>query len=220
MKKWTVYVLLALCLIGCAGHGKAGEPGELVVMTHDSFDIGTEVVAAFEAQHNAKVTFLKSGDTGEVLNKAILSKDNPLADVLYGVDNTFLSRALDNDLFDAYKSPALANVDPSLILDPKSGLLSNYYYQRGRGILWRRVVDPERVFEHPLDWPAAEAVAIGSRIALDSGNANATVIGDSHYVSFYSGQAPDTAVLASELPAPTTGKLPVRAVRRGGAQAF
>jgi thiamine transport system substrate-binding protein len=123
MKKWTICVLLALCLVGCVGPGKIGEPRELVVMTHDSFDIGAEVVAAFEAQYNAKVTFLKSGDTGEVLNKAILSKENPLADVLYGVDNTFLSRALDNDLFDAYKSPALANVDPNLILDPKHRML-------------------------------------------------------------------------------------------------
>jgi thiamine transport system substrate-binding protein len=116
MKKWTICALVALCLIGCAGTGKAGEPQELVVMTHDSFDIGTEVIAAFEAQHNAKITFLK-------LNKAILSKDNPLADVLYGVDNTFLSRALDNDIFEAYRSPALADVDADLILDPGHHML-------------------------------------------------------------------------------------------------
>jgi thiamine transport system substrate-binding protein len=69
------------------------------------------------------VTFLKSGDTGEVLNKAILSKDNPLADVLYGVDNTFLSRALDNDLTEVYSSPALDDVAPDLILDPGHRLL-------------------------------------------------------------------------------------------------
>ena len=100
----------------------------------------------------------------------------------------------------------IAASTPSLILDADTGLLSNYYYQRGRGILWRRVVDPESVFNHPLSWPASEAVAIGSPIALDSGNANATVIRDTHYVSFYSGEAPDTAVLVSELPAPTAGK--------------
>lgn len=92
---------------------------------------------------------------------------------------------------------------PSLILDAKTGLLSNYYYERGTGILRRRVVDPESVFDHPLNWPASEAIAIGSEIALDSGNANATAIGDAHYVSFYSGKAPDTAVLVSEIQAPT-----------------
>ena len=42
---------------------------------------------------------------------------------------------------------------PSLILDAETGLLSNYYYQRGRGVLRRRVVDPDSVFDNPLSWP-------------------------------------------------------------------
>jgi hypothetical protein len=91
---------------------------------------------------------------------------------------------------------------PSLVLDTKTGLLSNYYYERGRGILRRRVVDPSRVFDHPLSWPGSEAIATGSKISYDAGNANATVIGDTHYVSFYSGKAPDTAVFVSEIAAP------------------
>jgi len=95
---------------------------------------------------------------------------------------------------------------PSLILDAKTGLLSLYYYQRGRaGLLRRRVVDPNLVFDHPLLWPVSEAVAAGSQIAYDAGNVNATVIGDTHYLSFYSGKAPDTAVLVSELKAPEGG---------------
>ncbi|WP_417739271.1 sialidase family protein [Rosistilla oblonga] len=92
---------------------------------------------------------------------------------------------------------------PSLILDAETGLLSNYYYERGRGILRRRVVDPDSVFDHPLAWPASEAVAIASPVTWDSGNANATVIGSNHYVAFYSGEAPDTSVLVSEIPAPS-----------------
>ena len=68
------------------------------------------MVEAFEQENNVKVQFLKSGDTGTALNKAILSKDNPLADVFYGVDNTFLSRALDEDIFEPYASPALAGI--------------------------------------------------------------------------------------------------------------
>lgn len=95
---------------------------------------------------------------------------------------------------------------PSLILDAKSGLLSNYYYERGRGILRRRVVDPNRVFDHPLSWPGSEAVASGSKVTFDAGNANATVIGDTHFVSFYSGKAPDTSVVVSEIAAPAAKK--------------
>lgn len=95
---------------------------------------------------------------------------------------------------------------PSLILDAKTGLVSNYYYERGRGILRRRVVDPSRVFDHPLSWPGSEAVAIGSKVTFDAGNANASVIGDTHFVSFYSGKAPDTSVLVSEIAAPAAKK--------------
>lgn len=92
---------------------------------------------------------------------------------------------------------------PSLVLDAETGLLSNYYYQRGHGVLWRRVVDPDSVFDNPLNWPLPEAVATGSRIGVDSGNVNATSNRGAHYLAFYSGKAPDTAVLVSALPAPT-----------------
>ena len=95
---------------------------------------------------------------------------------------------------------------PSLILDPETGLVSNYYYERGRGILRRRVVDVEKIFDHPRQWPPSEVIALGSKIAYDSGNANATVIGDTHYISFYSGKAPDTSVMVSAAPAPAVGK--------------
>ncbi len=95
---------------------------------------------------------------------------------------------------------------PSLILDAETGLLSNYYYQRGRGgILRRRVVDPDSVFANPLRWPASEVVVAGSQETIDAGNVNATTIKNTHYLSFYSGKAPDTAVLVSGLPAPTAG---------------
>jgi len=95
---------------------------------------------------------------------------------------------------------------PSLILDARTGLLSNYYYQRGRGILRCRVVDPDDVFGHPLAWPASEVVATGSAITVDAGNVNATTIGGTHHLAFYSGEAPDTAVLVSSLPAPAAGR--------------
>jgi thiamine transport system substrate-binding protein len=98
----------------------AGEPVPLTVMTHGSFAISESVLAAFEQANNIKVTFLNGGDTGEALNKAILSKDAPLADVFYGVDNTFLSRALDAGIFEPYESPALVNVPAEFRLDPQN----------------------------------------------------------------------------------------------------
>lgn len=93
------------------------EPKTITILTHDSFAISEDVITAFETANNAKVVFLQSGDAGSVLNQAILTKDAPLADVLFGVDNTFLSRALDADIFESYPSPALANVSAEYILD-------------------------------------------------------------------------------------------------------
>ncbi len=95
----------------------------LTVMTHDSFSVSEAVVAEFQKLCGCQVKFLKSGDAGLALNKAILSKNNPLADVFYGVDNSFLGRALAADIFDPYVSPALADIPADLKLDPSSRLL-------------------------------------------------------------------------------------------------
>jgi len=99
------------------------EPTVITLMSHDSFNVSEAVIAEFEATYNAKVQLLPSGDAGSALNQAILSKNNPLADVFFGVDNTFLSRALEADIFEPYASPALADIPDALKLDEQNRLL-------------------------------------------------------------------------------------------------
>lgn len=91
----------------------------LRVMTHDSFAVSEEVVTAFEQATGIQVEFILSGDSGSALNRAILSKDNPLADVFYGVDNTFLSRALEEDIFLPYEPSLLNSIPDEFELDPE-----------------------------------------------------------------------------------------------------
>ena len=98
-------------------------PRTLTLMSHDSFSASEEVIAQFQEQYNVEVKFLKAGDAGSALNQAILSKENPLADVFFGVDNTFFSRALEADIFEPYDSPALADIPDELELDPQHRLL-------------------------------------------------------------------------------------------------
>lgn len=134
------YLLLFLMLVlaACGGSGSetavptdqstdapglADAPRTLTVMTHDSFAASEDVLAAFEADNNAQVVLLPSGDTGAALNQAILAKDNPLADVFFGVDNAFLSRALDAEIFQPYQSAALADVPEAFELDSTYRLL-------------------------------------------------------------------------------------------------
>jgi thiamine transport system substrate-binding protein len=95
----------ALAAAGCGGSGETSAPTEVVLVTHDSFAVSKEVVADFERESGLRLRILQSGDAGEVLNKALLTAGNPQGDVLFGVDDNLLSRALAEDLFAAYESP-------------------------------------------------------------------------------------------------------------------
>jgi len=89
--------------------GAANGSTTITLVTHDSFNISESVLEAFTADTGITVEVLPSGDAGSMLNQAILTKDNPLGDVLYGFDNTFLSRVLAEDIFEPYESPNAAN---------------------------------------------------------------------------------------------------------------
>lgn len=118
-----IAVIIVLFVSACGGNQQRSNTPILTIMTHDSFEISAELVANYEAEHNVKLVFIKSGDTGAALNKAILSKNAPLADVFYGVDNTFLSRALEAGIFESYQSPGLALIPEEMRLDPDNYLL-------------------------------------------------------------------------------------------------
>jgi len=127
MKRFLSSLLISLLILtGCAADAPPTptetvevEARTLRVMTHDSFSISEETIAAFEAEHGVEVEILRSGDAGVMVNQAILSVGNPLADALYGVDNTLLSRALKADIFEPYESPLLDQIADGLELDPQ-----------------------------------------------------------------------------------------------------
>lgn len=93
---------------------------------------------------------------------------------------------------------------PSLIFNPDTGVLANYYYQRGAKKLKRRVADAAVVFDHPSEWPAPETLAMGGEArAYDAGNVNATACGNRHLMALYTGTTRDCAVFVVSAPAPT-----------------
>jgi thiamine transport system substrate-binding protein len=95
----------------------------LTLMTHDSFNISKELIARFEEQNRIKLRVFKAGDAGAALVQAILSKENPMADVFFGVDNTFFSRAISADIFESYNSPQLKDIPTQFRLDDQNRLL-------------------------------------------------------------------------------------------------
>lgn len=119
-----ICLIISVSISSCGVSGTdSGEERALTVMTHDSFSISEQVLDEFQAEHGIKVQFLKSGDTGTAVNKAILAKDQPLADVFYGIDNTFLSRALAEGIFEPYASPLLSDIPDEFKLDQYYGVL-------------------------------------------------------------------------------------------------
>lgn len=104
---------------GCTEAPATEESGEVVrLLTHDSFVLSDGVLDAFTDDTGIEVEVIQGGDAGTVVNQAILTKGNPQADVLYGIDSTFLSRALDEELFVAHAAEGMDEVDPSLHLGP------------------------------------------------------------------------------------------------------
>jgi thiamine transport system substrate-binding protein len=116
--------LLATLLISACGSGdntsSSADAGDTVTLvTHDSFAVSKPVLRAFTKQTGITVKVLKNGDAGTAVNQAILTKDNPLGDAFFGVDNTFLSRALNAGIFAPYTAKGLDRVPAALQLDDR-----------------------------------------------------------------------------------------------------
>lgn len=105
---------------GSAGNGDGDGDSTVTLVTHDSFAVSKSVLAEFTDRTGIRVRVLKNGDAGAALNQAILTEDDPLGDVFYGVDNTFLSRALDAGIFVRYTAQGLERVPADLRLDDRN----------------------------------------------------------------------------------------------------
>ncbi|MCG8964686.1 MULTISPECIES: thiamine ABC transporter substrate-binding protein [Streptomyces] len=95
----------------------AGGSKTVTLVSHDSWAASKSVIADFEKSSGYKVRVLEDGDAGQAVNKAILTKDNPQGDVFFGVDNTLLSRALDNGLFQSYEPKGSDMILPEYRVD-------------------------------------------------------------------------------------------------------
>lgn len=102
LKKFTpiaAALIASMALTGCAPAGDA-TPNEVTIVTHDSAVFTKEVIAEFKAQTGITLKQIKAGDTGAMTNKLVLTKDAPIADAVYGIDNTFSGVAVENGIID------------------------------------------------------------------------------------------------------------------------
>jgi thiamine transport system substrate-binding protein len=121
----------ALALTGCSVAGGASDDastgaagGTVTLVTHDSFALSDGLLEQFEADTGLTVQQVAPGDGGALVNQLILTKDAPLGDVVYGIDTTFASRAIDEGVLAPYTSSAPAAADAAAYAPDDSGSLT------------------------------------------------------------------------------------------------
>ena len=97
----AIAALAAATSIACAA-----SPPELRVITHESFDLPKDLLENFEIQAGVKLKIIKAGDAGEMLNKLVLTRARPIADVVFGLDNASIAKAAQAEVIDPYNGPA------------------------------------------------------------------------------------------------------------------
>ena len=91
---------------GTSSSQAAGADKTVTLVTHESWSPDKKVMASFTKETGYTVKVVKSGDAGELANKVVLSKNNPLGDVVFGIDNTFASRVAKGGVLEPYTSKA------------------------------------------------------------------------------------------------------------------
>jgi len=115
-----VAAIAALLLAGCAGEPAKPEQ-KLVLVTHDSFSLSKGTLEKFTDETGIEVEVQAAGDAGELVNKLVLTKDSPLGDVVFGIDNTFASRAVDAGVLEDYVSGDVTEAEGQFLLPSGQG---------------------------------------------------------------------------------------------------
>ncbi len=97
--------MATLAALASTPSARAASP-ELRVLTHSSFNLPKPLLAEFERSAGVRLQLVKGGDAGEMLNKLILTRAKPIADVVFGIDNALWHKAHAANVLDAYDGPA------------------------------------------------------------------------------------------------------------------
>jgi thiamine transport system substrate-binding protein len=93
---------LAISLVAACGSSSSG-PQSVTLGAYDSFPkSGTplnDALARFTKNTGIAVNIVTAGDTGTMVQKAVLTSGNPEGDVMWGVDNTLLTAATDGKIY-------------------------------------------------------------------------------------------------------------------------
>jgi thiamine transport system substrate-binding protein len=125
-------VPMALLLVGCGGSTSSGsvsaKPTVVRLLAHDSFAVSDSLKADFEKATGLTLDVVTAGDAGTMVAGAVLAAGSPTADVMFGADNTLVSRATKAGVFWPYQPPDLSTLLPALKSDTSGGLVTPVDY--------------------------------------------------------------------------------------------
>ncbi len=107
-------LLAATVLLAACGGTTSDETVTLTLIAHESFTPSEGIFDAFTDATGIAIAIINAGDAGEIVTKAALTSGNPEGDVLWGVDNTLLPRALEASVFESYEANGLAAIPNDL----------------------------------------------------------------------------------------------------------
>jgi len=140
------------------------ETDELVIYAYDSFTSewgpGPQIIPLFEEKYGIKVKMLDFGDAGSVLTKVISEKDNPQADIIIGIDNNMLAKALANDILEPYSSQSVNSIDKNLQFDKKNSLIPFDYGYFSIIYDSEKITNPPRSLEELTDSKYAKSLIL------------------------------------------------------------
>ena len=96
-------VAITACTSQSSNSSIDATPNEVTLLAYDAFTPQEGLFDAFTAATGAKVKVVTGGDSGVLISKAILTAGTPEGDVLWGLDNTLLSRAQKTELLTSYE---------------------------------------------------------------------------------------------------------------------
>jgi thiamine transport system substrate-binding protein len=120
----VAFAVCGLVFAACGGDDGASTPKSLTLIAYDSFTPSEGIFDAFTEETGIAVEVVTGGDAGELVAKAVLTAGEPEGDVLWGVDNTLMSRALAADVFVPHRSAHIDDLDPQALALVENDMLT------------------------------------------------------------------------------------------------
>lgn len=165
-----IYIFLVATFVLLLATGCSSPPKHLTLIAHDSFVMSDELISSFEKQSGYQLQIVRAGDAGAMTNKIVLTKDSPIADVVFGIDNTFAPVAISNGVI-------AGDLKPIDFADVCFNVDLNYFHEHN--------------LEIPNDWRKLTADKYRGLTVIENPNTSST--GLAFLAASYAGFSNETA---------------------------